>query len=113
MKTIYFLLNFCYIYVTSNVTSFKSNDIINHIKQKQNLDQYGIPKNDDPNLDKVNFMLYTYGRGHPFIFDVNTDPQLLIQNGFNVTKMTKFVAHGWVATGLEFVPQFAEGTLKF
>ena len=109
MKTIYFLLNLCCIYVTCNVTSLKSNDIIHYINQKQNLDQYGIPKNDDPNLDKVNFMLYTYGQRDPFIFDVNTDPQLLIQNGFNVTKMTKFVAHGWVATGLEFVPQFAEG----
>ena len=111
MRTIYFLLYLCCMYVTCNVTSFKSNDIINYINQ--NLDQYGILKSDDPNLDKVNFMLYTYGRKDPFIFDVNTDPQLLIQNGFNVTKMTKFVAHGWVATGLEFVPQFAEGTLKF
>ena len=109
MKTIYLLLNLCCINVICDATFLKTNDFINYIEQNRN----SIPKSDDSNLDKVNFMLYTYGRSDPFIFDVNTDPQLLIQNGFDVTKMTKFVAHGWVATGLEFVPQFAEGTLKF
>ena len=48
-------------------------------------------------------MLYTIGQSEPFIFDVNTDPKLLIQNGFDVKKMTKFVAHGWVITGAKFV----------
>ena len=106
MKTIYLLLNLCCIYVICNGTFLKTNNVINYIKQNQ----YNIPKNDDSNLDKVNFMLYTYdSQSDPFIFDVNTDPKLLIQNGFDVTNKPKFVAQGWVATGAEFVPQFAEG----
>ena len=110
MKAIYYLLlNLCCIYDICNGIFLKTNNALNYIKQNRNLNQYSIAKSGASKLDKVNFMLYTFGRSEPFIFDVNTDPKLLIQTGFDVKKMTKFVAHGWVITGAEFVPQFAKG----
>ena len=71
---------------------------------------YNVETTIDSNLDKVSFMLHTYETKRDYLkFDINTDPKVLLNHGFNVDKMTKFVAHGWVATGLEFVPPFAEG----
>ena len=61
--------------------------------------------------DKVKWILYTYGN-EPFEFDLNTDPQVLVEDhGFDINKVTKFVAHGWLETGYTFTPPFAEGTI--
>ena len=70
-----------------------------------------INSNTQFDKDKVKWILYTYGK-EPFEFDLNTDPQVLVDDhGFDVNKVTKFVAHGWLETGYTFTPPFAEGTI--
>ena len=87
---------------------FKNYENLKTIKEMEKL--YLKDSDIDSDLVKVSFMLHTYETKGDFLeFDINTDPQVLINHGFDVDKMTKFVAHGWVATGLEVVPPFAEG----
>ena len=94
-------------------TILDPNDFKNYenLKTIKEMEKIHLKESDiDSNLDKVSFMLHTYETKRDYLkFDINTDPQVLLNHGFDVDKMTKFVAHGWVATGLEFVPPFAEG----
>ena len=65
---------------------------------------------DDENLKSVDFLLYTYtNKNYPLKFDIETDPQILINYGFDKNKMTKFVAHGWVVDGEDFALEFSKG----
>ena len=94
-------------------TILDPNDYKNYenLKTIKEMEKIYLKESDiDSDLDKVSFMLYTSETKRDYLeFDINTDPQILLNHGFDVDKMTKFVAHGWVATGLEVVPPFAEG----
>ena len=64
---------------------------------------------DDPNLQRVEYLLYVFGKGTPLRFNVNTEPQELMDYGFDIHKKTKFVAHGWVVDGESFASPFGTG----
>ena len=65
---------------------------------------------DDPNLQRVEYLLYVFGKGTPLRFNANTEPQELVNYGFDIHKKTKFVAHGWVVDGEDFASPFGTGT---
>ena len=65
---------------------------------------------DDPNLQRVEYLLYVFGKGTPLRFNTNTEPQELVNYGFDIHKKTKFVAHGWVVDGEYFASPFGTGT---
>ena len=44
-------------------------------------------------------------------FKFGEDPQNLLDNGFDPTKPTKFLAHGWTRNGTDFCPGFLQGTI--
>ena len=44
-----------------------------------------------------------------FRFTIQTNPQVLLDYGFDANKKTKFIAHGWVVDGESFAHYFAEG----
>ena len=48
----------------------------------------------DPYND-VEYVLYT-NRNTPYNFRVDVDPQKLLENGFDPSKLTKIIVHGWV-----------------
>lgn len=61
---------------------------------------------EDPNLQRVEYLLYVFGKGTPLRFNFDTDPQELVDYGFDIHKKTKFVAHGWVVDGEDFASPF-------
>ena len=55
---------------------------------------------DDPN--DVDYILYTR-RGSPFNFKIaDVNAQELLEHGFDPTKLTKIITHGWVQSGEEY-----------
>ena len=84
---------------------------LKEIKQLEDFHLKNINRDDDdPNLKYVSFLLYTYAnKDYPLKFDIDTDPQILINYGFDKNKMTKFVAHGWVVDGEDFALEFSKG----
>ena len=91
---------YCY---TSDITSINALEDMYLKNATQNLAE-------DPNLQRVEYLLYVYGKGTPLRFNFDTDPQVLMDYGFDVHKKTKFVAHGWVVDGEDFASPFGTGT---
>ena len=91
---------YCY---TSDITSINALEDMYLKNATQNLAE-------DPNLQRVEYLLYVYGKGTPLRFNFNTDPQVLMDYGFDIHKKTKFVAHGWVVDGEDFASPFGTGT---
>ena len=92
--------HYCY---TSDITSINALEDMYLKNATQNLAE-------DPNLQRVEYLLYVYGKGTPLRFNFNTDPQELMDYGFDIHKKTKFVAHGWVVDGEDFASPFGTGT---
>ena len=95
-----FLYYYCY---TSDITSINALEDMYLKNATQNLAE-------DPNLQRVEYLLYVYGKGTPLRFNFDTDPQELMDYGFDIHKKTKFVAHGWVVDGEYFASPFGTGT---
>ena len=67
--------------------------------------------NDKDDLQTVNFTFYsTKQTGWYWDFKFGEDLQNLLDNGFDPTKPTKFLAHGWTRNGTDFCPGFLQGT---
>ena len=96
-------LYYCYYCYTSDITSINALEDMYLKNATQNLAE-------DPNLQRVEYLLYVFGKGAPLRFNFNTDPQELMDYGFDIHKKTKFVAHGWVVDGEYFASPFGTGT---
>ena len=60
---------------------------------------------DDPY--DVDYTLYTR-RANPFRFKIDVNPQDLLDNGFDISKLTKIITHGWVQDGDEYCKPFID-----
>jgi len=60
---------------------------------------------DDPY--DVDYTLYTR-RANPFRFKIDVNPQDLLDNGFDISKSTKIITHGWVQDGDEYCKPFID-----
>jgi hypothetical protein len=60
---------------------------------------------DDPY--DVDYILYTR-RASPFRFRIDVNPQDLLDNGFDVSKLTKIITHGWVQDGEDYCKPFID-----
>ena len=65
----------------------------------------------DHDLQTVNFTFYSTKQTKYLDFNFGEDPQNLLDNGFDPTKPTKFLAHGWTRNGTDFCPGFLQGTI--
>ena len=55
----------------------------------------------------VYYTLYTR-RANPFRFKIDVNPQDLLDNGFDISKSTKIITHGWVQDGDEYCKPFID-----
>ena len=96
----------------NNIRNYKT---LKTIKQLEDFHLKNINRgNDDPNLKSVIFLLYTYtNKEYPLKFNTETDPQILINYGFDKNKKTKFIAHGLDTvlgtSGEDFILKFSKG----
>ena len=70
-----------------------------------NLSKQYLKISDDPN--DVDYTLFTR-RGSPFQFKIDVDPQEILDHGFDPSKFTKIVTHGWVQSGEEYCKPFVD-----
>ena len=56
----------------------------------------------------VEYILFT-NRGDPFNFNIDVNPQNLLDHGFDPQKMTKIIVHGWLIDAQEeYCPPFVD-----
>ena len=56
----------------------------------------------------VEYILFT-NRGNPFNFNIDVNPQNLLDHGFDPQKMTKIIVHGWLIDAQEeYCPPFVD-----
>ena len=62
-------------------------------------------------LSKVRFYLYTpeHGAENHWNFRAGVDPQELLDHGFDPSRPTKFISHGWTGSAAGWVDDFAAG----
>merc|ERR1712109_2717 len=78
--------------------------ILSVVKSSQS-DSVESKISDDPN--DVDYTLFTR-RGSPFQFKIDVDPQEILNHGFDPSKFTKIVTHGWVQSGEEYCKPFVD-----
>ena len=75
-------------------------------RPKQELEKEVETKISDDPYD-VDYTLYTR-RANPFRFKIDVNPQDLLDNGFDISKLTKIITHGWVQDGDEYCKPFID-----
>ena len=86
----------------NNITNYLSKEGIQHLEASIRI---------STDLSKVRFYLYTpeHGSENHWIFKAGADPQDLLDHGFDPSRPTKFISHGWTAGAAGWVDNFAAG----
>lgn len=88
----------------SNVALLENPNLVVHYLSKENFDRLEVYHNlknkgrlQRTDFSSVSFLLYTSERGSkdPLRFDATTEPQKLVDHGFNTSRETKILVHGW------------------
>ena len=91
-----------------NTTLLDDPNLVIHFLSKENLDRmeaYQLAKHGHDHFktdfSAIDFYLYTPERGSadPFIFNEKTEPRELLENGFDNSRETKILVHGWRGRG--------------
>merc|ERR1712156_1184406 len=90
--------------VQMSIKTILTLSILTVVKSSQS-DSVESKISDDPN--DVDYTLFTR-RGSPFQFKIDVDPQEILSHGFDPSKFTKIVTHGWVQSGEEYCKPFVD-----
>ena len=105
------VLTYALAFVTlSNAQWVDPNNITNYLT-KEGIQRLEASFRISSDLSKVRFYLYTpeHGSENHWIFKAGVNPQDLLDHGFNKSRPTKFISHGWTAGAAGWVDNFAAG----
>ena len=105
------VLTYALAFVTlSNAQWVDPNNITNYLT-KEGIQRLEASFRISSDLSKVRFYLYTpeHGSENHWIFKAGVNPQDLLDHGFDPSRPTKFISHGWTAGAAGWVDNFAAG----